>query len=99
MVLLRSTIAVLVFFLFSPLVFAQGFVYPVGNPNERPTTIFPNLNGYKISQGFMNKDDHTGVDLANGTEGGEVRSIGSGIVSLRRETAGARYQETLKGIS
>jgi len=63
----------------------ESFVYPMRNPNERPNTAFPNANGYKV-QGFMNEDDHNGVYLANGQEGGEVRSIGRGIVSLRRDT-------------
>lgn len=80
--------AILIFLLFvSSHVLAQGFVYPVGNPNERPTTDFPNSNGYDLFQEFMNEDDHSGVDLANGTEGGEVRAIGPGVVSLRRDTA------------
>lgn len=67
--------------------FAQGFVYPVGDPNEEPTNALPNLNGYLITQKFMNKAGHTGVDLANGTEGGEVRAIAAGVVSLRRATS------------
>lgn len=63
--------------------FAQQFVYPVGNPKIQPTLDFVSGNGYRISQTFMNADGHTGVDLENGSEGGEVRAIGAGVVILR----------------
>ena len=66
---------------------AQGFVYPIGIPADEPTQIWPNPNGYKLTQQFNNDVGHTGVDLANGSEGGEVRSIGQGIVSGVWETA------------
>lgn len=66
---------------------AQGFVYPVGNPEAKPTRSLPNANGFIITAGFGDEDGHTGVDLANGSEGAEVRAIGAGTVSLRAETA------------
>lgn len=58
------------------------FVYPIGNPNIRPTGTDSSLagNGYKVTQYFNNPAGHTGVDLANGLEGGEVRSIAFGTV-------------------
>jgi Peptidase family M23/FG-GAP-like repeat len=68
--------------------FAQTFVYPVGDPNQAPTGVYPNPNGYRISQYFQDDDSgHTGVDLSNGVAGGEVRSIGPGVVTLRRATS------------
>ena len=74
---------------------AQGFVYPVGNSTEQPARTYPNSNGYRITRGFGDFADpqrrHTAVDLANGPEGGAVRAIGHGTVSLRKnesESAG-----------
>ncbi|GFO80534.1 MAG: hypothetical protein A49_01610 [Methyloceanibacter sp.] len=63
--------------------------YPVGDPNIRPTDSADSLgqNGYQITQQFMNDYGHTGVDLANGASGGEVRAIGPGMVSLRLNAA------------
>jgi murein DD-endopeptidase MepM/ murein hydrolase activator NlpD len=74
-------------FVFPELARTQGFVYPVGHSNQRPTDENGNANGYKITQEFHNDRAHTGVDLANGAEGGEVRAIGVGVVWLRRSTA------------
>src|SRR6202035_6194591 len=65
----------------------QGFVYPVGNVARQPTAALPNPNGYKLIQGFHNEFGHTGVDLANGAEGGDVHAIGPGTVSIRQDTA------------
>lgn len=62
---------------------AQGFVYPIGNTSRRPTTAAPNANGYKITQGFNNDAGHTGVNLANGSEGGDIHAIGVGTVTIR----------------
>lgn len=77
--LLASTL----FFLVVPLgVVAQSFVYPVGNPDERPTKSFPNPNGYQVTREY-DFQGHSGVDLANGDEGGEIRAVGAGVVSLR----------------
>jgi hypothetical protein len=61
---------------------ADQFVYPVGKPNVRPEASTTSLtqNGYRVTQEFHNATGHTGVDLANGKEGGEVRSIASGTV-------------------
>lgn len=69
------------------LLFGQGYVYPVGNQAVRPSTSALNPNGYKISQGFNNDAGHTGVDLANGAEGGDVRAIGPGVVTLKADEA------------
>ena len=69
------------------LVQAQGFVFPVGDPLVRPQHAFPNSNGYTISGDFADEKGHTGVDLANGEEGGQIHSIGHGTVSLRIGTA------------
>ena len=72
-----------------PAVFRLGaqLVYPVGDPSQVPAVpSAPNKNGYVISQSFRNEDHHTGVDLA-GPSGGEVRSIGPGVVTLRLSTS------------
>ena len=70
-----------------PLRLMAQFVYPVGDPAQSPVPpSAPNRNGYVISQGFMNKEHHTGVDLA-GPSGGQVRSIGPGTVAMIWTTA------------
>ena len=56
------------------------FVYPVGDPNKRPTQVRQNPNGYRIVQGFR-INTHTGVDLGNAKYGGEVRAITQGTVT------------------
>ena len=60
---------------------AQALVYPVGNQDVEPTSTSGNSNGYKITQGFNNEAGHVGVDLANGSTGGGVRSVDGGIVT------------------
>lgn len=64
-------------------------VYPVGDRLVRPTKIAA-TNGYAIVAGYKaGYPQHTGVDLADGTEGGEVRAIYDGtIVYLQRKTTG-----------
>ena len=79
-------VAILVAFGFQH-IHAQTFVYPVGAPNARPSTTFPNANGFKLTQAFDNESAHTGVDLANGTEGDVVRSISDGVVEHTWRTA------------
>lgn len=61
---------------------AGGCVMPVGQPHEIPTPKLPNANGYMISAGFFTTAnyDHAGIDLANGSDGGEVRAIATGTV-------------------
>lgn len=64
------------------------FVYPVGRLDIRPT---PNasslgLNGYRIT-GPYRVSGHTGVDLANGQEGGEVRAVSDGTVVEVQESS------------
>lgn len=60
------------------------FVYPVGNPAIRPQpTGYPNNNGFQITREFANIELHTGIDLSNSLEGGEVRSITDGTVVIR----------------
>ena len=65
---------------------AEEFEYPVGNPLVQPTKSLPNGNGYYISRRFSQpRSDgarHSGVDLANGQEGGEVRSVADGRIVL-----------------
>jgi murein DD-endopeptidase MepM/ murein hydrolase activator NlpD len=68
--------------LFSQVAVSEDLVCPVGNATQRPTTDKPNANGYRITTDFQ-QDGHTGVDLGNGAEGGDVRAIGSGTVSYR----------------
>ncbi|PWU12006.1 MAG: hypothetical protein C5B51_01635 [Terriglobia bacterium] len=64
-------------------------VYPVGNTRVRPTQSASG-NGYLIKQGFgPDSNGHTGVDLANGQEGGEVRAACQGtVVEVRIDTSG-----------
>lgn len=60
---------------------AAEFYFPVGNQDIKPQPSgFPNLNGYVVTQAFGGTSFHTGVDLANGSEGGAVRSIAAGTV-------------------
>jgi murein DD-endopeptidase MepM/ murein hydrolase activator NlpD len=66
---------------------AQGFVYPIGDATKKPTHSLVSGNGYVISQDFHNVEAHSGVDLANGSEGGEVRAVGPGHVTLVGHTA------------
>ena len=63
--------------------FFGGYLYPVGDSTQRPTASLPNANGYEITQLFNNDDGHTGVDLANGSSGGDVRAIANGRVVQR----------------
>ena len=63
-------------------VYAQGLVYPVGDASTPPNFQSTAPNGFKITQGFDNDVGHTGVDLANGTEGGQIRPIGPGVVTI-----------------
>ena len=80
--------------LFAPLQAASecqitgGCVYPIGNPSQPPSSSYPNPNGYAITSGYFSLSDptHAGVDLANGSSGGEVRAIGSGQVVEVRQT-------------
>ena len=76
---------------------ADSFAYPVGQPNEKPTNKSGNRNGYLITQEFgavykkMEGDKeveskHTGVDLANGQSGGEVRATAAGKVIYRQDS-------------
>ena len=68
---------------------SSAFVYPVGDPNTTPSRL-DQRNGYKIVRGFgvhVSEGQHTGVDLANGQEGGDVRSIAAGIVTEVRLVA------------
>ncbi len=81
MILLRLFFLLMLFL--PKILWAQGFVYPVGIQSEKPTPLAGNANGYQITQPFNNPDGHTGVDLANGFEGGEIRAIGPGTVTLR----------------
>lgn len=58
------------------LAFAQAFVSPVGP-------------GFVVTRGFMAQvgtQRHTGVDLADGTEGGDVHAIGPGMVVYKQES-------------
>jgi len=88
---LLLSIAPVLFLLNPSSVAGQGFVYPVGNPDQRPTHILPSANSYRITRDFMETNQlHTGVDLENGVEGGQVRSIGPGSVSLRLDTASSK---------
>ena len=61
---------------------AQGFVYPVGNPNAQPNRNGLQPNGFVIFRDFNDDTNHSAVDLANGSEGGEVRAIGPGTVVI-----------------
>lgn len=71
---------------------ASGYGYPVGNPTIAPTWNPQNSNGYDITQGYNNAAGHTGIDLANGHVGGEVRAIASGVVVWRQDkTTGWGY--------
>lgn len=72
----------------------HGFIYPVGDPTIRPPA--PG-NGYSITQEFNTSVDegfwsggkyyygHTGVDLANGQSGGNVRAVAAGVVVDRKD--------------
>ena len=64
---------------------AESFVYPVGNADQAPSNTLPNANGFLTSQEYELKTDdcHTGVDLADGTEGKVVRAIATGTVTRR----------------
>ncbi|MBI5678110.1 MAG: hypothetical protein HZC52_06395, partial [Planctomycetes bacterium] len=55
---------------------ADSFIYPVGDQNIKPTKSYDSGNGYIITQDYRNIDGHTGVDLANGYNGGKVGSTG-----------------------
>ncbi len=70
---------------------AGGCVYPVGGPDQTPSASSPNPNGYVITSEFFGgaAPTHAGVDLANGSSNGEVRSIATGqVVQILRETTG-----------
>jgi uncharacterized repeat protein (TIGR03803 family) len=63
-----------------------GSVVPVGSSVDLPTASLPNSNGYKVTQGFGKPNHgHTGVDLANGTGGGQVRAAAAGVVVWRQD--------------
>lgn len=67
-----------------------AFVYPVGDPDTKPSPTGQEGNGYKIVRGFgvhVSEGRHTGVDLANGQEGGEVRAFARGTVTEVRLVA------------
>jgi hypothetical protein len=63
---------------------SERFIYPVGVPSEKPTPVYGNANGYVVMTRFADAHGHTGVDLANGSEGGEIHAIGPGVVSLKK---------------
>jgi 6-phosphogluconolactonase (cycloisomerase 2 family) len=68
-----------------------GCVYPVGVQNQAPSASSPNPNGYVIISEFFSgaTPTHAGVDLANGSSGGEVRSIATGqVVQVLEGTTG-----------
>ena len=67
-------------------VIADTFIYPVGNPDIKPTTEYSSGNGYIITQDYIDTTGHTGVDLANGYSGGIVRAIANGKVTYKQES-------------
>lgn len=81
----------------------SGFVYPVGDPLQKPG---PELspNGYAIALPYKagSGQRHTGVDLANGEEGGIVRAVFRGVVTHVQESETGwghmvRIQHTIPG--
>jgi hypothetical protein len=53
----------------------RGAVYPIGSATDYRS------GGYEITQGYRNADGHTGVDLANGSAGGDIRAAADGVVA------------------
>ena len=50
--------------------------------NKQPTFSSEQPNGFIIKQGFHNNSGHTGVDLADGSEGAPIRPIGKGHITI-----------------
>ena len=68
-----AAVSLVLVFALQGVVRADGeFVYPVGDPNTGA--------GYTLTQPFHNKKNRTGVDLANGRGGDDIRAIADGIV-------------------
>ena len=85
---MRLTVLPFLLFVACIRLFAQGLVYPIGDVSQSPTINSANSNGYKITQLFHNDAGHTGVDLSNGAEGGDVHAIGPGTVTISKDDSG-----------
>lgn len=75
---------------------SQQWVYPVGNPDQKPTTAANNANGYQITRTYR-FNNHTGVDLSNDLEGGEVRAVADGTIVYVFRTTNANKSDTSAG--
>ncbi|WP_375210903.1 M23 family metallopeptidase [Hyphococcus sp.] len=86
--MLKSLFVTSSFLIFCGIANAQDeWVYPVGVSEKRPTPESGNDNGYVITQHYRYVDNqHTGVDLSNGFEGGEVRAVADGVIANKCET-------------
>jgi len=67
---------------------ARGFIFPVGTEWKRPG----DGNEYSITQGYCVYNSsygyHTGVDLANGSAGGSVKSVANGQIVDKESGSG-----------
>jgi hypothetical protein len=63
-------------------------VYPVGNPLDYKLPAAGDHNGFNLSRGVnlgRRGDRHEGLDLANRTQGGEIRAVAPGLVICTRK--------------
>jgi len=76
---------------------AAEFYFPVGNPDYRPQQPGKqNNNGFYITRKF-NWEGHTGIDLSDNSEGGEVRAITDGTVVIICKAGDSANQNECSG--
>ena len=78
---------------------SQVLAVPIGDPGTLPTFNDAERNGYLITGDYLSSylgAFHAGVDLANGSSGGEVRAIADGVVvGTRNSTSGSTWGNAL----
>jgi hypothetical protein len=73
---------------------ATTMVYPVGDPLDYQRPAPGDVNGFSLSRGVnlgRRGDRHEGLDLANRTQGAEVRAVAPGLVVCTRNDYGSGW--------